>query len=63
MEKRKMIVTDIDYITHEDKPVIRLFGKIKGDKCEGQNIIALDGTFEPYLYRIPEGNIEECILK
>lgn len=62
MEKRKMIVTDIDYITHEDKPVIRLFGKIKGDK-EGQNIIALDGTFEPYLYVIPEGNIEECILQ
>lgn len=62
MEKRKMIVTDIDYITYEDKPVIRLFGKIKGDK-EGQNIIALDGTFEPYLYVIPEGNIEECILQ
>ncbi|WP_409198424.1 3'-5' exonuclease [Methanobrevibacter acididurans] len=62
MEKRKMIVTDIDYITYEDKPVIRLFGKIKGDK-EGQNIIALDGTFEPYLYVMPEGNIEECILQ
>ena len=44
MEKN-VVILDIDYVTYEDKPVIRLFSK-EGDK----NIILLDDTFEPYLY-------------
>ena len=37
MEKRKMIIIDIDYITNDDKAVVRLFGKTKGEK-EGRLI-------------------------
>ena len=29
MTKRNMILLDIDYITKDDKPVIRLFGSVK----------------------------------
>ena len=46
---------DIDYVTYDDKPVIRLFSK-KGDK----NIVLLDDTFEPYLYVVSD-EIDECI--
>lgn len=60
MEKTQMIITDIDYVTNNEKPVIRLFGKTKGE-VDGQHIIALDETFEPYLYVIPSDDIEECI--
>lgn len=55
MEKRKMIILDIDYITHEERPVVRLFGKEKGD--ETKDIIALDSTFIPYFYVVPSQNI------
>ncbi|WP_292881313.1 DNA-directed DNA polymerase [Methanobrevibacter sp. UBA188] len=44
MEKN-VVILDIDYVTYEDKPVIRLFSK-NGD----ENVILLDDTFEPYLY-------------
>ena len=43
--ERNVVILDIDYVTCDDKPVIRLFSK-QGDK----NIILLDDTFEPYLY-------------
>ena len=49
MTKRNMILLDIDYITKDDKPVIRLFGKVKG---KSNDIIALDDSFVPYLYII-----------
>lgn len=55
MEKRKMIILDIDYITHEERPVVRLLGKEKGD--ETKDIIALDSTFVPYLYVVPSKDI------
>ncbi len=48
MTKRNMILLDIDYITKDDKPVIRLFGKVKG---KSNDIIALDDSFVPYLKR------------
>jgi len=54
MEKRNIILLDIDYITHEEKAVVRLFGKeqdIDG-KTSDKKIIALDDTFEPYIYII-----------
>lgn len=44
MEKN-VVILDIDYVTYDDKPVIRLFSK-NGD----ENVILLDDTFEPYLY-------------
>ena len=39
---------DIDYITQDDKPVIRLWCKGEG----GDNFVALDGSFEPYFYAL-----------
>lgn len=54
MEKN-VVILDIDYVTYEDKPVIRLFSK-EGDK----NVVLLDDTFKPYLYVIPEDSLEEC---
>ncbi len=54
MEKN-VVILDIDYVTFEDKPVIRLFSK-DGDK----NVILLDDTFEPYLYVVSD-DLDECI--
>ena len=58
MTKRNMILLDIDYITKDDKPVIRLFGKVKG---KSNDIIVLDDSFVPYLYIMPNGDIDDCI--
>lgn len=54
MEKN-VVILDIDYVTYENKPVIRLFSKDK-DK----NIVLLDDTFEPYLYVAPKDDDKEC---
>ena len=48
MVKRNIVLLDIDYITHDEKPVVRLFGKVKGEKSN--DLIALDDSFIPYLY-------------
>lgn len=53
--QRNVVILDIDYVTFEDKPVIRLFSK-DGDK----NIVLLDDTFEPYLYVVSD-DLDECI--
>ena len=53
--QRNVVILDIDYVTFEDKPVIRLFSK-DGD----QNIILLDDTFEPYLYVLSD-DLDECV--
>lgn len=53
--ERNVVILDIDYVTYEDKPVIRLFSK-EGDK----NVVLLDDTFEPYLYVVSD-NVDECI--
>ena len=53
--QRNVVILDIDYVTYEDKPVIRLFSK-DGDK----NILLLDDTFEPYLYVVSD-DLERCI--
>ena len=47
--QRNVVILDIDYVTFEDRPVIRLFSK-DGDK----NIVLLDDTFEPYLYVVAD---------
>ena len=54
MEKN-VVILDIDYVTYENKPVIRLFSKDK-DK----NIVLLDDSFEPYLYVAPKDNVKKC---
>ncbi|MBQ2962414.1 DNA-directed DNA polymerase [Methanobrevibacter sp.] len=59
MVKRNIVLLDIDYITHDEKPVMRLFGKVKGG--ESNNLIALDDSFVPYLYVLPSSNIDRCI--
>jgi len=61
MEKRNIILLDIDYITHEEKAVVRLFGKkkAKDGKTSEKRIIALDDTFEPYIYVIAN-DMEQC---
>ena len=53
--QRNVVILDIDYVTYEDKPVIRLFSK-DGDK----NVILIDDTFEPYLYVVSD-DIDACI--
>jgi len=53
--QRNVVILDIDYVTYEGKPVIRLFSK-EGDK----NIVLIDDTFEPYLYVVSD-DIDECM--
>lgn len=45
MITKKFVLLDIDYVTRNRKPVIRLFGKILGDEYE--SIIALDKVLDP----------------
>jgi len=51
-----MILLDIDYVTVEDVPVIRLFGKGEDKRPR----IALDGSFRPYIYAVPS-NTGSCL--
>ena len=60
METKRFILLDIDYVTENGRPVVRLFGKERGED-KGRSIIALDKHFRPYIYVIPRGNIEDCI--
>ena len=55
--QRNVVILDIDYVTYEEKPVIRLFSK-DGDK----NIVLIDDTFEPYLYVMAD-DLDECIAE
>ncbi len=48
MEKRVGFLFDIDYLTQDGKPVIRLW--CKGE--DGNNFVALDSSFEPYFYAL-----------
>jgi DNA polymerase I len=59
MESRKFVLLDIDYITEDDKAVIRMFGRLEGDE-EGQSIIVLDKNFKPYIYVLPL-DPEQCM--
>ena len=53
--EREVVILDIDYISYEDKPIIRLFSK-DGDK----NFVLLGDTFVPYLY-VYSKTPDECI--
>ena len=59
MVKRNIVLLDIDYITHDEKPVMRLFGKVKGESSN--DLIALDDSFVPYLYILPSKDIDKCL--
>ena len=52
MQTKKFVLLDIDYVTRNQEPVIRLFGKLMGENEEG-HIIVLDKSFKPYIYVIP----------
>ena len=54
--ERNVVILDVDYVTHDDKPVVRLFAKDGED-----NIILIDDSFQPYLYVLPVGFPEDCI--
>ena len=54
MEK-EVVILDIDYISYEERPVIRLFSK-DGDK----NVVLIDDSFTPYLY-VYSKNPDDCI--
>ncbi len=60
METRKIVLDDIDYVTHDNKPVIRLFGR---DPEYNTSIIALDTTFKPYMYVLSNDDIDLCSLE
>ncbi len=59
MEKKGFILLDIDYVTDRGLPVVRLFGKEIGN--EEKPIIVLDRHFRPYIYVIPQDDMEKCI--
>lgn len=54
--ERNVVILDVDYVTHDDKPVVRLFAKDGED-----NVILIDDSFQPYLYVLPVGFPEDCI--
>lgn len=56
METKKFLLLDVDYITQNSKPVLRLFGKLP----DGRSIIAHDRKFKPYLYLLTHPT-RECI--
>lgn len=53
-----MVLLDIDYVTRDDKAVIRLFGREK-TSAEGKSIIVQDNGFKPYIYVDPL-NLDQC---
>ena len=60
METKKFVLLDIDYITKNHIAVIRLFGKLIGEK-KG-SITALDKSFRPYIYVHPN-DMDDCITE
>ena len=62
METKQFVLLDIDYITKNRIPVIRLFGKLIGENGGGSKIIALDRRFKPYIYINPN-DADECIAE
>lgn len=60
METKGLVLLDIDYVTDNGLPVVRLFGKEIGTE-EERPIIALDRHFRPYIYVIPKEDMEKCI--
>ncbi|MFP4117199.1 MAG: family B DNA polymerase [Candidatus Aenigmatarchaeota archaeon] len=56
----KMQILDADYKMVNNKPVVRLFGKTE----DGETVCALDNSFRPYFYCLPEnhnGSKEEIL--
>lgn len=57
MQIKTILLNDIDYITRNDKPIIRLFGT---DPETNENIIAYDNSFVPYMY-VRAYDTDECM--
>ena len=55
--KHKSTTIVIKYVTENEKPVIRLFGK---DPQTDETIMAVDKNFKPYMYILPY-DMDECI--
>ncbi|MBQ6218357.1 MAG: ribonuclease H-like domain-containing protein [Methanosphaera sp.] len=47
MQTKTILLNDIDYVTRNDKPIVRLFGY---DNSTKKNVIAFDSNFVPYMY-------------
>ncbi|CEL24003.1 DNA-directed DNA polymerase [Methanobacterium formicicum] len=60
MTTKKFLLLDVDYITKNHEPTIRLFGKLLGNNDDQKHIIALDNSFKPYIYAIPS-DMDSCI--
>ena len=58
METKTLVLLDIDYVTEDNKPVIRLFGTFMAEEGP-KSIIVLDRGFQPYIYVIPR-DLERC---
>jgi DNA polymerase I len=54
-----MVLLDIDYITRDDRAVVRLFGREKNSQG-GNSIIVMDGGFKPYIYVVPH-DLDPCL--
>lgn len=61
METKRFVLLDIDYVTENDKPVVRLFGKLQGEGIN-KSIVAKDRSFKPYIYVHPH-EADECITE
>ncbi|WP_323736987.1 DNA-directed DNA polymerase [Methanosphaera sp. ISO3-F5] len=59
MQIKTILLNDIDYITRNDRAVIRLFGT---DPESNENIIAYDSTFVPYMYVLAY-DVDKCLTQ
>ena len=59
MQTKTILLNDIDYVTLNDKPIIRLFGI---DPETNENVIAYDNSFVPYMYVLAY-DTDACISK
>ncbi len=59
MQTKTILLNDIDYITRNDKAIVRLFGT---DPETSENVIAYDSNFLPYMYVLPL-DLDECLAQ
>ena len=59
MQTKTILLNDIDYVTRNDKAIIRLFGV---DPETNENVIAFDNSFVPYMYVLAY-DVDSCLVK
>ncbi|RAP52246.1 MAG: DNA polymerase [Methanosphaera sp. rholeuAM270] len=57
MQTKTIVLNDIDYVTRNDKAIIRLFGS---DPESNENVMAFDDTFVPYMYVLAY-DLDKCL--